>query len=866
MKKIKDSFNQEFSSFNLIKYRKSYDIKFNLKKEKLIEEYNEWIQNLYISMHLSKFRVVLSEIENFKKKYVSIPQLHWKYQIIQIRAIFRIIRKKFKKYREFLPKDNSHQTQSILFWFNQVVIILERLTFDFRLDNKPNKNQIFSILPIQQIYHGYIELLYLLIKFSYIKGEFHEILSYLAINDCLVNYSMYIVNINSMPTLQRILLIKAKIFLANCDYLNASRFIEKTIDLCLGQLNYVVDYRLNLESIDQDKLTMLNLFHFNKTRIRTLKNVLINIIIDFYLRGVLSELLGRTAGAIDSYKQSKFFATKFFKNKYYYYNFTMFFYHLQNNGYKYLAVMEELENYREVKEENMKIQQKEMIRKNFLKKLKYEKNYNKYYSTIRVKNDLYKGPLKNFLDKENIRFIKEEINRQGILSKFSKSKFITSTINLLNIYLAEDFRENLKKLETIEINKYPKEANDYLRNILDRNSRSLKVNRNGIHLNNFNKIFTNYKSRIKNKNKELGINENSINSINIKDLYCSNLKTCKSNRDIFKGNSIRDYLFNTNNKTNIINNNLNDINTNFIKNNYHINNSTSAQNLLNEKRTTKDSSYNTKFLKKGIDASFNSAMNTINSDFRIHFLDSSLSAKNIFHKQFKDSSFFSPRFNQIKNDNSSLSNTKELSKDNLSFRKNPLLKQSNLSERFFKIKIKKNLKNLNEKIDEYKINKDYFDKSLILKKNFIEKFADEEIKFHQKLLRTKICEIEPFKDEKFEFDLKKEEQKAEATYDRILEVCRSSFRRKNFDNFYKNLRLGETNKEEKKTEFKAKLSKDYNTKKIEFDINNLYMNNNLNMIGKNFIMNNNKQKIKILENEINRENKIIETINNSKTK
>ena len=80
------------------------------------------------------------------------------------------------------------------------------------------------------------------------------------------------------------------------------------------------------------------------------------------------------------------------------------------------------------------------------------------------------------------------------------------------------------------------------------------------------------------------------------------------------------------------------------------------------------------------------------------------------------------------------------------------------------------------------------------------------------------------------------------------------------------MRFGETNKEEKKTEFKAKLSKDYNTKKIEFDINNLYMNNNLNMIGKNFIMNNNKQKIKILENEINRENKIIETINNSKTK
>jgi hypothetical protein len=474
------------------------------------------------------------------------------------------------------------------------------------------------------------------------------------------------------------------------------------------------------------------------------------------------------------------------------------------------------------------------------------------------------------LDKENVKFIKEEINRQGILSKFNKSKFITSTMNLLNIYLAEDFRENLKKMETIEISKYPKEANDYLRNFLYRNSRTLKENRKDIHMNNFNKTFTNYKSIIKNKNKDTGINENSINFINIKDLYYSNLKTCKSNRDMLKEKNIRYYLFNTNNQTNIISSNSNNVNTNFIKNNYHLNCSNSAKDLLNYKRTTKDSSSNTKFLKKGIDASFTSAKNSINSDFRLHILDSSLSTKNIFHKQFKDSSFFSPRLNQIKNDNSSLSNTKELTKDNLSFKKNPLLKQINLSERFSKIKIKKSLNILKQKIDEYKINKDYFDKSLIIKKNFLEKFSDEEIKFHQKLLRTKICELEPFKGAKFEFDLKKEELKAEATYDRILEVCKSSIGRKNFDNLYKNLKFVEANKEEKKIEFKTKLSKDYNTKKIEFDLNNLYMNKNWNLIGKNFILNNNKQKIKMLENECtvltNRENKIIDLQNSIKAK
>jgi hypothetical protein len=48
------------------------------------------------------------------------------------------------------------------------------------------------------------------------------------------------------------------------------------------------------------------------------------------------------------------------------------------------------------------------------------------------------------------------------------------------------------------------------------------------------------------------------------------------------------------------------------------------------------------------------------------------------------------------------------------------------------------------------------------------------------------------------------------------------------------------------------------------------MNKNWNLIGKNFILNNNKQKIKMLENECtvltNRENKIIDLQNSIKAK
>ena len=857
MKKIKNNIDQKISNFNFVKYRKSLDMSFNIRRELLISDFNEWIKNLYASMHLSKFRQVLYEIETIKHKFISIPEHHWRYQIIQIRAIVRIIRKKLRKYHEFLPNDNSHQNHSLSFWFNQIVLILEQLCIDFRLDTRPNKNQKEFIKPIQSIYHGYIELISLLIRFSYIKGEFHEVLSYLSISEGLVNYANYIVNINSMPTLQRIFLVKAKIFMANCDYLNASRYLEKTIDFSLSQLNFIVDYRLNLETIDQDQNTLLTLFEFDKKRINSLKNILINVIIDFYLRGVLSELLGSTEGAIDSYKQSKFFATKFFKNKFF--NYTMFFYHLQNNGYKYLAVMDELKQYREEREKMSVIQNREMIRKKYLKKLKYERNYDKYYSTMRVKNDLYKGRLKNFLDRENIKTLKEEKNRQGILSKFSKTKFITSTINLLNIYLAKDFKENLKKMEKIEISKYPKEANDYLSNILYRKSHMLKENKNETI---FSKTMNDYNNKAKsnnndNNNNNLNLMNNTVSTINKKDLLCKSTQDKLVNRS-----NIRYNLFNIN-RTNNINKYRNNIHNNIIKNNYKLSSSTSVKNIFSDKRTTNDSTNNTRFLRKGINSSFTSAVNSVNNDFRVNILQSAKSTKNIFLKYTRDSPLISPRNIQNKI-NMSFTKTKEISKDNNSFsRKSPLLRQLDISNRIFKLKIKPKLRTIKNKIIHYKINKDYLNKSLINKRNLIEKYSNEEIKFHQKLLRTKICEIEPYKEEKFDFDLRKIESNAKETYDRIFELCRASIGRKNLDQYYKSIKLitGETNKEEKKTKYKKRNSQAYKTKD-DFDLNKIYIDNNLSQFGKTYILNNNKQKIKVLENEYDiltsRESKIID--------
>ena len=862
MKKIKEYIERELQIFKEKKINKDIKEKeINDSKKELIQDFNIWIKNLYMSMHSSKFRQVLTEIETKKKIFITIPEYHWKYQIIQIKAMFRIIQKKIKKYGKILSNDFCNQNRSILFWFNQIVLILEQLNLNFRDDLNDNlailsaNEPLKSLIPIKYIYHSYIKLIYLLIKYSYIRGDYQDILAYVAIVDDLANYSMYIININSMPIIQRIFLVKSKIFLANCDYLNANKYITKTIDLCIEQINLLVDYRADLQSIVKDDDIDLQLF--SKKTIKILQSVLINIILDFYLRGVLSELIGSTPGAIDSYKQSKFFSTKFLKDKFY--NFTMFFYHLQNNGFRYLAVMEEFKELKQIREEQANLKKIELYKKNLLKKIRYQRNYNKFYSNIRTKHDLYKGNLKKFLDNVTNKTYKEEENRQGILAKFRKSKYITSTMSLINIYLSDDFKEYLKKMKSIELSKYPKEVNSFLTYFAPKKNKSSEDNKslnNSISING-----TRSKSKnSKNISKDLNLNESSQHTTNNFVRFNRKTNSMTTKNSILSGNNniINFNIYNFNNSIN----NINYRYSNEITKN-HLNNSGSFKSMINEKKLTDDTSYSPKVNKKRINHSFINALNKIDNDLHAFNLKNVNSTKNIFHKKQNDFSF-------ILNKNKELSSidSREDSKNNSPTKKKLLSRQPNRLK-IFKLKINKSKINKSsnkskEHKDEYEIDKNYFNKSLYKKKEYIEKYCTEELKFHKKLLHAKSCEIEPFKDEKNELDLKKSALEAETTYSRILEICKSNLGKKNFDSFFKNVKLikdGAT-KNGKKIKFEKQNSLDYNlAKKKKFDLNKIYPNNQWSIVGKNYVMQNNLKQIKILDFEyikaINKTNELI---------
>ena len=89
-------------------------------------------------MHLCKYRQVIGEIESKKKNFKTIPEYHWKFQYIEIDAIFKILKKKFIKHKKEISKENSYQYRSCLFWFNQIFMSLEELCLEISFDVNPH--------------------------------------------------------------------------------------------------------------------------------------------------------------------------------------------------------------------------------------------------------------------------------------------------------------------------------------------------------------------------------------------------------------------------------------------------------------------------------------------------------------------------------------------------------------------------------------------------------------------------------------------------------------------------------------------------------------------------------------------------------
>ena len=473
-----DQVNYQISSENDNKNK----IDINIIKE----DYKEWIKDLIILMNSCSYRRVLGEIEKRKHLFKALDIFDlWKYKILKSKAIFKIIKIKLKKYKLEIKKENPLKISSIKFWFNQIFVILEELISDF-IPNKDNNIDLDSfkvIKPIQTIISIYLELIFLLIQFYYQRnGGNAEICSYLSILNLFNPYLPLITDVKTIYFLQDLFLFKAKIYFQNRNYLQSIEQQNKVINLCLRIFLYVNDLDSQLYNLSSRNNNTKDIF-----------NNFVNYIISFYYRGVTFEHLGDIQSACQAYTQSKLIYMKYLieDNE----KFGMFLNKIYNETRLILDINNDIKIIIKKRKENERknnlrkkmrgsiIHLRNGYRTSTIEEKKdmyiYDKNnhslinHNMHYKKIirpqkvirGIKNKYRVEQLEKYLNHigKNL-YIEEENMNNNLINKYKKSKYILSTITMIDNLLSKDFQKILMKMDNIEITK----PNEEIKNMIDK--------------------------------------------------------------------------------------------------------------------------------------------------------------------------------------------------------------------------------------------------------------------------------------------------------------------------------------------------------------------------------------------------------------
>ena len=473
-----DQVNYQISSENDNKNK----IDINIIKE----DYKEWIKDLIILMNSCSYRRVLGEIEKRKHLFKALDIFDlWKYKILKSKAIFKIIKIKLKKYKLEIKKEKPLKISSIKFWFNQIFVILEELISDF-IPNKDNNIDLDSfkvIKPIQTIISIYLELIFLLIQFYYQRnGGNAEICSYLSILNLFNPYLSLITDVKTIYFLQDLFLFKAKIYFQNRNYLQSIEQQNKVINLCLRIFLYVNDLDSQLYNLSSRNNNTKDIF-----------NNFVNYIISFYYRGVTFEHLGDIQSACQAYTQSKLIYMKYLieDNE----KFGMFLNKIYNETRLILDINNDIKIIIKKRKENERknnlrkkmrgsiIHLRNGYRTSTIEEKKdmyiYDKNnhslinHNMHYKRIirpqkvirGIKNKYRVEQLEKYLNHigKNL-YIEEENMNNNLINKYKKSKYILSTITMIDNLLSKDFQKILMKMNNIEITK----PNEEIKNMIDK--------------------------------------------------------------------------------------------------------------------------------------------------------------------------------------------------------------------------------------------------------------------------------------------------------------------------------------------------------------------------------------------------------------
>ena len=415
------------------------------KKLHLKKEYSVWILSLKEGMHKCQFRKVISDIELNYQKYETLSSDIWECRVLKGQCILKIIHRKLHKYPLEIKKDQSKQRYNILFWFNQVFLILEQLVLTFRpeLNKDINMEEESTLDKIELVVQLHLDTLYHLALFSLSINEVIQTCSYFAMANNLQIFLDYSRHPRTMHIYQKICLLRASILIGNYDFENSLKYQKQCMDICFRELFCMIDFDEGLENVSK----------MNKVQKKILSTNFTHLVLAFYLRGVCFEYFGKLNKAIEAYKQSRYFSVKFLNEAEP--EFTLFCQRLEKRTFVYFDIIENL------KKRVEKIKQRKMREE--LKKLQKETNSFIGYAS-KQNNELLKkiangektrgfANLEKTLDKFNFN---EDIQEFELKKdkEYPKTKFIMSTVRMIDTLLSKDFIDVVKDMKKIEINNF----------------------------------------------------------------------------------------------------------------------------------------------------------------------------------------------------------------------------------------------------------------------------------------------------------------------------------------------------------------------------------------------------------------------------
>ena len=524
----------------------------NQSFEDLKIEYETWIQSLFKLMKSHSYRQAINEIEEKSHLFESLKSEIWKHKIIKLKAIIKIIKIKVQKYTNEIKKENSYQNRSVKFWINQCVLLLENLQDSINID-KNNINDHEILIPIRYIFHGYLELIYLLAKLSSQLDEIQNSCLYLSFIDYFMPYISYLIDFRSFYLIQLIFLFRAKILLENQNYLLFFEYQKEAINTCNNTL-------LLIKNKSEDEKFLKN-YYIQKYLKKQIYLNIINLIIAYFLRGVACENLGDLIKAVKAYKECTFLAFNYLIDISDLFN--VFLSKIENIGSFYVNIISDIKIlYKQTK--NKKLRKNSKTKTNKTKKPILLNSKNRCKSALNKRSPIktkYKlksairestnKQLESYLDKIGKELYKEEENRNNnLIKKFTKSKFILSTVEMINDYLSRDFLNIVQKMDKIEITKPNEEIRSFINKTIARKRQQ--------YLNKYIEMKTKNNKNEKNNNISANNKENNTINYNIKLKLGRNSSTLKSTDANNQNSSV--YL-----KCNISHNNSINVNNNTIK-------------------------------------------------------------------------------------------------------------------------------------------------------------------------------------------------------------------------------------------------------------------------------------------------------------